>query len=50
MAAKRKPYLPCRVVYPKPMSDVIHGLGWGAPVEAGEELKVLFSDGTWISP
>lgn len=50
MAAQRKPHKPCRVVYPKPMGDVIHGLGWGAPVEDGKELKVLFSDGTWISP
>lgn len=50
MAAKRKPHLPCRIVYPSPRGEVIHGSGWGAPVEDGNELKVLFSDGAWISP
>ena len=50
MAIQRKPHLPCRVTYPDPRGDVIHGIGWGAPVEDGQEFRVLFSDGTWISP
>ena len=50
LADERKPHLPCKIEHPEPLQEVFYGLGYGAQVCVGEEFRVLFSDGTWVSP
>ena len=50
IASERRPHVPCRIEHPSPGQEVFHGLGYGALTQVGDSFRVLFSDGTWVSP